>query len=305
MSSLAFLPENHVESPSADWCHDSAISRPRYVVLQSLVGIILVYQLLSGTELIASRLTSEVIVGGLAAMVFCLLFVPTSILQATWFSGALIGIDTVFVTTTIYLSGNARSDLYLSYFILMLIAASVHRLSHVIAFSLLLCAGYGVILYQGVVQTGSLSVGHLLGVPVLLVMATFYGLALQTIGAERQQKILLLGSIEALKETERTLQASRDQLEVCIKGLKSDLSWSNEHVRQEKKERQGLEQQLLEAQKKEAIGRIAGGGVANELSHLVSVIGRQTGVVLSHLKADDPLYGPVDDIFRRGGRPQP
>jgi hypothetical protein len=99
----------------------------------------------------------------------------------------------------------------------MLIAASVRQLSHVIAFSLLLCAGYGIILFQGVVQTGSLAVGHLLGVPVLLVMATLYGLALQTIGAERQQKTLLMGSIEALKETEQALQVSRDQLEVRIK----------------------------------------------------------------------------------------
>ena len=299
MSSLALPSESRVEPISADSCHESTISRPRYVVLQSLVGVMLAYQLLSGAELIASRPTIGVIVVGLMAMVLCLWYVPTSILEAAWFSGTMIGIDTVLVTATIYLSGNARSELYLSYFILMLIAASVRRLSHVIGLSLLLCAGYGVILYQGVVQTGSLSPGHLLGLPVLLVMATFYGLALQTIGAERQQKTLLLGSIEALKETEQALQASRDQLEVRIKGLKSDLSRANEHVRQEKKEREGLEQQLHEAQKMEAIGRIAG-EVADELSHLVSVIGRQTGVVLSRLKPDDPLYGPVDDIFRSG-----
>ena len=301
MSSLAITSENQVEPSSEASYHDSTISRPRYVVLQSLVGIMLAYQLLSGAELIASRPTIGVIVVGLVAMVLCLWYVPTSVLQASWFSGTVIGIDTVLVTATIYLSGNARSELYLSYFILMLIAASVRRLSHIIGLSLLLCIGYGVILYQGVVQTGVLSPGHLLGVPVLLVMATFYGLALQTIGVERQQKTQLLGSIEALKETERALQTSRDQLEVRIKGLKGDLSRANEHVRQEKKEREGLEQQLHEAQKMEAIGRIAG-GVANELSHLVSVIGRQTGVVLSGLKPEDPLYGPVDDIFRSGGQ---
>jgi two-component system, cell cycle sensor histidine kinase and response regulator CckA len=301
MSSLAITSENHVEPSSEDSCHDSTISRPRYVVLQSLVGIMLTYQLLSGAELTASRPTIGVIVVGLVAMVLCLWYVPTAVLQASWFSGTVIGIDTILVTATIYLSGNARSELYLSYFILMLIAASVRRLSHIIGLSLLLCVGYGVILYQGVVQTGTLSPGHLLGVPVLLVMATFYGLALQTIGAERQQKTQLLGSIEGLKETERVLLASRDQLEVRIKGLKGDLSRANEHVRQEKKEREGLEQQLHEAQKMEAIGRIAG-GIANELSHLVSVIGRQTGVVLSGLKPEDPLYGPVDDIFRSGGQ---
>jgi signal transduction histidine kinase/CheY-like chemotaxis protein len=301
MSSLAITSEIHIEPSTEDSCHESTISRPRYVVLQSLVGIMLAYQLLSGAELIASRPTIGVIVVGLVAMVLCLWYVPPSILQASWFSGTVIGIDTVLVTATIYLSGNARSELYLSYFILMLIAASVRRLSHIIGLSLLLCVGYGVILYQGVVQTGALSPGHLLGVPVLLVMATFYGLALQTIGAERQQKTQLLGSIETLKETERALQISRDQLEVRIKGLKGDLSRANEHVRQEKKEREGLEQQLHEAQKMEAIGRIAG-GIANELGHLVSVIGRQTGVVLSGLKPDDPLYGPVDDIFRSGGQ---
>ncbi|HSL05024.1 MAG TPA: ATP-binding protein [Nitrospiraceae bacterium] len=301
MSSLAVPSENHVEPSSADSCHDSMISRPRYVVLQSLIGIMLAYQLLSGAELIASRPMIGVIVIGLVAMVLCLWYVPASILQAAWFSGTVIGIDTVLVTATIYLSGHARSELYLSYFILMLIAASVRRLSHVIGLSLLLCAGYGVILYQGVVQTGSLSPGHLLGIPVLLVMAIFYGLALQTIGDERRQKTQLLGSIEALKEAERALQASRDQLEVRVKGLKGDLSRANDHVREEKKERQGLEQQLYDAQKMEAIGRIAG-EIADELSHLVSVIGRQTGVVLSHLKANDPLYAPVDDIFRSGGR---
>src|SRR5262245_47092091 len=114
MSSLAIPSENQVEPPSVESCEDSTISRPRYLVLQSLVGVMLAYQLLSGVELIASRPLSIVIVGGLAALVLFLWYVPTSILQAAWFSGALIGIDTILVTATIYLSGNARSDLYLS-----------------------------------------------------------------------------------------------------------------------------------------------------------------------------------------------
>ncbi|HJS67121.1 MAG TPA: hypothetical protein VJ760_07335 [Nitrospiraceae bacterium] len=188
MSSLAVPSESQVEPALEDSSRDSAISRPRYVVLQSLVGVMLAYQLLSGSELIASRPTIGVMIVGLVAMVLCLWYVPISILHAAWFSGAVIGIDTVLVTATVYLSGNARSELYLSYFILMLIAASVRRLSHVIGLSLLLCAGYGVILYEGVVQTGALSPGHLLGISVLMVMATFYGLALQTIGLSGNKK---------------------------------------------------------------------------------------------------------------------
>ena len=242
------------------------------------------YQLLFGPEPIVTRVTSELIVGGLILLIGFLLAVPSSMLQAAWFSGTLITIDTALVTGIMYLSGHARSELYLSYFILMLIAASLRRLSHVIAFSLLLCVGYGIVLYQGAVQTGTLSVGHLLGVPVLLVMAIFYGMALETIGAERQQKTQLLHNIEELEKAEA------ERLEI-IRGRPL--------VQQEKSERQGLERQLSEAQKMEAIGRITS-GVANEFSHLFSVIGKQTGVVLSHLLPEDPLYGPVDEIFRTG-----
>jgi two-component system, cell cycle sensor histidine kinase and response regulator CckA len=286
---------------STDVTEDQAgnVSRGRYVILQALVGIMLGYQLLFGPEPIVSRVTSEFIVGGLVVLIGCLLAVPSSMLQAAWFSGTLITVDTGLVTGTMYLSGHARSELYLAYFILMLIAASLRRLSHVIAFSLLLCAGYGVVLYQGTMQTGTLSVGQLLGVPVLLVMAIFYGMALETIGSERQQKTQLLHNIDALKKTEQTLQASREQLEIRIKGLKDDLSKANAMVQQEKSERQGLERQLLEAQKMEAVGRITS-GLANEFSHLFSVIGKQTGVVLSNLLPEDPLYGPVDEIFRTG-----
>ncbi|HET7439431.1 MAG TPA: ATP-binding protein [Nitrospira sp.] len=275
------------------------MSRPRYVILQSLVGIMLGYQLWFGPEPVVTRVTSELIVGGLMLLIGFLLVVPSFMLQAAWFSGTLITIDTALVTGIMYLSGHARSELYLSYFILMLIAASLRRLSHVIAFSLLLCAGYGVVLYQGSVQTGTLSVGHLLGVPVLLVMAIFYGMALETIGAERQQKTQLLHNIQELKKAETALQASREQLEIRIKGLKEDLWKANALVQQEKSEREGLERQLSEAQKMEAIGRMTS-GLANEFSHLFSVIGKQTGVVLSHLLPEDPLYRPVDEIFRTG-----
>ena len=298
-NNLTYSDEYLAERPAKPEGPETPVSRARYVILQSLVGVMLAYQLLFGAEPIATRTTSEFIVGGLVLLVGCLLAVPVSVLQAAWFSGTLIAVDTALVTGTIYLSGNARSDLYISYFILMLIAASLRRLSHVIAFSLFLCAGYGVVLYQGVVQSGSISVGQLLGVPVLLVMAIFYGMALETIGVERRQKARLLESIDELRSAERTLQASREQLEIRIKGLKDDLSKANASVQQERSEREGLERQLFEAQKMEAIGRITS-GIASEFSHLFSVIGKQTGVVLSRLKQDDPLYEPVDQIFRSG-----
>ena len=70
--------------------------------------------MLFGPEPIVSRVTSEFIVGGLIVLIGCLLAVPSSMLQAAWFSGSLITLDTALVTGTMYLSGHARSELYLA-----------------------------------------------------------------------------------------------------------------------------------------------------------------------------------------------
>ena len=299
MSAATFPESPPLDAATVTVSDAFPVSRAQYLVLQTLVGIVLGYQLWFGVEPIAVQSLSGLILFSLGVMLSALILVPKTILQATWFNATLVGLDTAFVTATIYLSGNARSELYLSYFILMLIAASLRRLTHIIGFSLVLCAGYGFVLYGGIIHTGTLSVGHLLGAPVMLVMAVLYGMALETIGVERQQKTLLLGSIDSLRKTERALQASHDDLQARMKGLKNDLSRANEHVQQEKTEREGLERQLQDIQKMEALGRIAG-RIANEFSHLLSVIGKQTGVVLSRLKPDDPLYAPVDEIFRTG-----
>jgi len=296
MSSDPLRDEDQTLPQAVDHPH---ISRNRYLVLQSLVGVMLTYELLFGPEQAAAPAASMVIMACLALLLGGLFIVPLSVLHAAWFSGLLVGIDTVLVTTTIYLSGNARSDLYLSYFVLMLIAASVRKFSLVMAFSSLLCAGYGFLLFQGIAQTGIISVGHLLGMPVLLVMATFYGMAMETIGKEQQQKAHLLESIGQLQRRESTLQVSLVQLETRIAGLKEDLSKANAHVRQGHVERQELERQLTDAQKMEAVGRLTR-GIANEFSRLFSVIGKQTGIALSRLRPDDPLYSPVDEIFRHG-----
>ena len=47
-----------------------------------------------------------------------------------WCSVESVTIDALPVTTILYLSGNARSDLYVSYFVLVLAGTSVRRLSH-------------------------------------------------------------------------------------------------------------------------------------------------------------------------------
>ena len=273
--------------------------RSRYLLLQSLVSIILSYELLFGSDSILSRVVSDGLVVGLWLVVAVLAMLPPVVLGATWFSTGLVAIDTLLVTATIYLSGNARPDLYISYFVLMLVAASVKRLTHLLGLALLLTVGYAAALYESIFQSGTVSAGHLLGIPVLLVMAVFYGVALETIAIEQEEKSVLRKDVEALQKTEDELLAVKTQLEARIKGLKEDLGKANSNLREGQAARQGLERQLQEAQKMEAVGRVAA-GIASEFGTLFSVIGKQTGVMLSRLQPDDPLTASANELFKTG-----
>jgi len=66
-------------------------------------------------------------------------------------------------------------------------------------------------------------------------------------------------------------------------------------------EQRRLEEQLRQAVKMEAVGRLAG-GIAHEFSHLVAAISGYGERILSRLKASDPLRSEVTEILRAGER---
>ena len=271
----------------------------RYLVLQGLVSIILSYELVFNSGVVISGATSHGLVAALWLSLTGLALLPNAVLAATWFGPALVLVDTVVVTLVIYLSGNAQSELYIAYFALMLVAASVQRLSHVMGLSLLLSLGYAAVLYGGVIESETAVTGQLLGIPVLLVMAVFYGVALEVTAVTQEQNTTLLKDVESLKKTEDELRNRKMQLEERIQGLREQLSRTQADLRDGQTLRAGLERQLHEAQKMEAVGRVAA-GIASEFGSLFSVIGKQTGIMLSRLQPSDPLRASADELFRAG-----
>lgn len=271
----------------------------RYLVLQGLVSIILSYELLFGSDSVISRVMSNTLVMGLWMGMVALAMLSGTVLTSAWFAAGLVTVDTLLVTSIIYLSGNARSDLYIAYFVLVLVAASVRRLSHVLGLSLLLSVGYALVLYEASLHSGTLLTGQLLGIPVLLVMAIFYGLALESTVIANEENASLLKDVEGLKKTEDELAEKKAQLETRIKLLKEDLSKANTELREGQVARQGLERRLHDAEKMEAAGRVAA-RIAEEFGALFMVIGKHTGLMLSHFQPKDPLRSSVDEIFKVG-----
>ena len=66
-------------------------------------------------------------------------------------------------------------------------------------------------------------------------------------------------------------------------------------------ERRSLEQQVIQAQKMEAVGRLAG-GVAHDFNNILTAIGGYTDLLLADLAPDDPRREDVDEIHRAADR---
>jgi two-component system, cell cycle sensor histidine kinase and response regulator CckA len=74
-----------------------------------------------------------------------------------------------------------------------------------------------------------------------------------------------------------------------------------EMIAEDVTDRRALEEQFRQAQKMEAVGRLAG-GVAHDFNNLLMVISGYTEVLLEEFRADDPLQGKVQAIQQAADR---
>src|SRR5205807_1654510 len=66
-------------------------------------------------------------------------------------------------------------------------------------------------------------------------------------------------------------------------------------------ERRGLEEQLQQAQKMEAIGRLAG-GVAHDFNNMLSVINGYSELLLTSSQLPEPMRKPLTEVQKAGRR---
>ncbi len=218
--------------PGADSVGDAIFTAPskagapgaarfRFVLLQALVTIVLSYQLLFSRDATLPADARQLITALLLLVIPILMLLPANVLDRNWFTSTLVVGDTALTTVIIYLSGNASSDLYITYFLIVLIAAFTTSLKQLIGLSILLCLAYGGLLFFELGQSGSVSEGHLLRIPILLIMAIFYGVFAEMVRKERRQKAGLIDYITALKQAEEERERLIRQLQEALANIKT------------------------------------------------------------------------------------
>ncbi len=181
------------------------------ILVHSLLMIVFCYQLLFSQELVLPSWARDVVILGLLGTIVGVIVLPTRLWALWWFIAALVLTDTAITTGTIALSGHASTNLYVSYFLIMLIAAFAPTMGQRIALSVTLCAAYGVVLYWNVSGPEGPREGHLLQIPILLIMGIFYSVAYESARTlSREKEALILEMMERMR-VENMLRQSEER----------------------------------------------------------------------------------------------
>lgn len=165
----ALLPE-----AVPDIGHAARYLRANFLRVQTLVAVVLSYHLLFSPEARFMPETRMLMVLGLLTLCASIMLLPAWMILAEWFAGTLAILDTLMTTALIYIAGNSHSDLYLAYFVIILLVTASRTTLQMAVFLTLVTTIYGFVLYEEVKKTGVILPHHLIRIPLLLIMGIFY-----------------------------------------------------------------------------------------------------------------------------------
>jgi signal transduction histidine kinase/ActR/RegA family two-component response regulator len=108
----------------------------------------------------------------------------------------------------------------------------------------------------------------------------------------------LAGSFNTMLDA---LERSRNELEELNRNLEQRVADRTSELEREVLERQSLEEQFRQAQKMEAVGRLAG-GVAHDFNNLLTTILGYSHLILGQMEPHDPQRLDVEEIRKAGDR---
>ncbi len=221
------VPDNNDQGPALFQTHVRMHRyRAQILILQSLVSIVLSYQVLYTPETVLARPVQEILVLGLLSLLGAAFFLPFRLIESRAFTIILLLIDTAITSSIIYTTGQQGSDLYLAYFLIILISASMRTLRMKIICSGTIGTLYGVVLYLS--HGGALFLeGHLIRISILLIMGVVYSVLSDSLEQERKGKQTLMEEMTERRRAEEALKASETLLRTLYEITVDTADWTS------------------------------------------------------------------------------
>ncbi len=204
-------PDNTAAQVETSLASSTGHNRYQLILLHTLVTIVLCYQLLFSKDPLLPFTVLDLVALALIGTIIGLSVLPRSLWATRWLVWALVLFDTGITTAAIYLSGHASANFYVAYFLIMLIAAFAPTLPQMLGLSVILCLSYGVMLYLDTGELGALGESHWLQIPILLILAIFYGSTNESARKLSRDKTLLVEQISERKRAEKALRESEER----------------------------------------------------------------------------------------------
>lgn len=184
----------------------------RWVLVIACAGLIL-----SSDVYHSNRVFAQLIVLSLFLTNLVLAALPQKLFDTKYFDQSLLFFDVMLITSCIWFSGELGSDLYLLYFLSLMVAALGETLK-AISFSAVLVALVYLVINMGMGGFEAvLRPEFLIRVPFFFVVAMFYGYFAQLVRRERSKRVeykVKLDVNETVREVSSQLGSSVDCLEI-------------------------------------------------------------------------------------------
>jgi diguanylate cyclase (GGDEF)-like protein len=155
--------------------------------LQWLVVIVLAVLVLNSGQTVLDIGRVAIFILGLFAANAFLLHVLPKLIRLESVAGILVIADSVLVPLTLYISGTTRTDVFIVYFGIIMIAASAKNLKQALILTSITCFAYIVFAVYFTDESLPLAV-VLLRIPFFLVITLFYGALSEYAKRERREK---------------------------------------------------------------------------------------------------------------------
>lgn len=133
-------------------------------------------------------------------------------------------------------------------------------------------------------------------------MGRFYDVFAFRIGGNGSREVgILFNDITERKRMQEALKEKQDDLEKRVRERTAELAQANAELRREAEEKTKLQAQLIQSQKMDAVGRLAG-GVAHDFNNILTAIGGYGDFLLGTLPPEDRRREDVEEIQKAAER---